>query len=72
MSKEDGTLGRELWLEFVRRWKQRLWKFVYWLLEDFSPWLKWLLFDAILTALIGILATRFKGLHPLFRALGRL
>jgi hypothetical protein len=40
--------------------------------QDFSPWLKWLVFDALLTAMIGFLATRYKGLHPLFRALGRL
>jgi hypothetical protein len=72
MPEKGRTLGKELWIEFLTRWKEKLWKFLNWLLEDFSPWLKWLVFDAILTALVGILANRYKGLHPLFRALGRL
>jgi len=33
MPEKGRTLGKELWIEFLTRWKEKLWKFLNWLLE---------------------------------------
>ena len=37
---------------------------------EFQPWLKWLIFDAVLTLLVGALVRRAEPLRPLFEAVG--
>jgi hypothetical protein len=29
------NLGKDLWLEFLARWKERLWRLLHWMLEVF-------------------------------------
>jgi hypothetical protein len=38
--------------------------------QEFQPWLKWIIFDAVLTLVIGQLVKYFDGLRPLFEAVG--
>ncbi len=38
--------------------------------QEFGPWLKWLIFDALLTIIVGFLATRFKQLRPVMELVG--
>ena len=38
--------------------------------QEFQPWVKWLIFDALLTLAIGTLLRRYKGLRPALEALG--
>lgn len=38
--------------------------------QEFQPWIKWLVFDALLTLLLGLVVKRFEGLRPLFEAVG--
>ncbi|WIA12258.1 hypothetical protein OEZ85_012323 [Tetradesmus obliquus] len=60
--------------ESLRRYYEKVRSFVwYWieeLLEEFQPWLKWIIFDAVLTLVIGQLVKYFEGLRPLFEAVG--
>jgi hypothetical protein len=39
-------------------------------LQEFQPWLKWIIFDAVLTLVIGQLVKYFERLRPLFEAVG--
>jgi hypothetical protein len=39
-------------------------------LQEFSPWLQWLMFDAILTLVVSYASRRFWRLKPVFRAIG--
>lgn len=39
-------------------------------LQEFQPWLKWIIFDAVLTLVIGQLVKYCEGLRPLFEAVG--
>jgi hypothetical protein len=34
--------------------------------QEFAPWWKWLLFDALLTLVVGAVASRFESTRPLF------
>jgi hypothetical protein len=47
-----------------------VWDAVCWLLDEFEPWVKWLVYDALLTLLTAALSRRWKQLNPLFEALG--
>lgn len=38
--------------------------------QEFSPWWKWIIFDALLALIVGWLANRFEGLRPFFEAVG--
>ena len=38
--------------------------------QEFQPWIKWLIFDALVTLAIGALLRRYKGLRPALEALG--
>ncbi|KAF8071276.1 hypothetical protein HT031_001359 [Scenedesmus sp. PABB004] len=49
----------------LRRW---LWAAIEELLEEFAPWLKWIIFDAALTLVVGVLVKRVALLRPLFEA----
>mmetsp|Transcript_26089 Transcript_26089/g.46388 ORF Transcript_26089/g.46388 Transcript_26089/m.46388 type:complete len:92 (+) Transcript_26089:340-615(+) len=59
--------ARQGWLLRLRR---TVWDAVCWLLDEFEPWVKWLVYDALLTLLTAALARRWKQLNPLFEALG--
>jgi hypothetical protein len=39
-------------------------------LQEFQPWLKWIIFDAALTLLVGQLVKRVEFVRPLFEAVG--
>jgi hypothetical protein len=39
-------------------------------LQEFDPWLKWLIFDAAFTLLVGAVARQFESLQPWFAAVG--
>ena len=39
-------------------------------LQEFEPWFKWMLFDAILFALVSTSAKQIKFLRPAFEAVG--
>jgi hypothetical protein len=39
-------------------------------LQEFQPWLKWIIFDAALTLLVGQLVKRVEVVRPLFEAVG--
>lgn len=41
-----------------------------WHAQEFQPWLKWLVFDALLTLLLGLVVKRFEVLRPLVEAVG--
>ncbi|PNW75578.1 hypothetical protein CHLRE_12g532327v5 [Chlamydomonas reinhardtii] len=55
------------WLYKLRR---RVWTFIEDLLEEFGPWIKWLVFDALLTLIVGFIASRFEATRPIFEAVG--
>lgn len=38
--------------------------------QEFQPWIKWLIFDALLTLLLGALVRRCEALRPVFEAVG--
>jgi hypothetical protein len=38
--------------------------------QEFQPWIKWLVFDAVLTLLLGLVVKRFESLRPVFEAIG--
>lgn len=38
--------------------------------QDFQPWLKWLVFDAVFTLLITVLVKRAEFTRPLFTLIG--
>lgn len=40
------------------------------ILEEFSPWLKWVILDAFLTLVLRWLAKRYGFLNNLFEAVG--
>lgn len=50
--------------------RDRVWETIVDLFEEFGPWLKWLIFDALLTIIVGFLATRFKQLRPVMELVG--
>ncbi|KAK9865642.1 hypothetical protein WJX84_011182 [Apatococcus fuscideae] len=62
--------GRCSWALVWWRVKHALWRVLAWLLQDFEPWLKWLLFDALKNALVNALARAFPALQPVFAFLG--
>lgn len=56
--------------QWWRRVRSYVWYLVEELFEEFQPWLKWIVFDAALTLVVGWLAKRFTPLRPLFEAVG--
>jgi len=38
--------------------------------QEFQPWLKWIIFDALLTLLVGQLVKHVEVVRPLFEAIG--
>jgi len=55
------------WLLRLRDW---VWAQLEDLFEEFSPWLKWLVFDSILFLIVRFLSNRSARLEALFEALG--
>lgn len=53
-----------LWL------RSRIWYLLEWVLEEFSPWLKWLVFDAVLRLAVQYLVKRSERLRNLFERVG--
>jgi len=55
-------------------WVYQLRDKVYLLLEDvmdeLGPWIKWIIYDALLTLVIGWLVHRLEFLRPVFEAVG--
>lgn len=47
-------------LMFIRA---KVWAIVEWALEEFAPWLKWLVFDAILRLAVAFLMKRSERLR---------
>lgn len=41
-----------------------------WVLEEFEPWFKWIVLDAVLSLCVGLAAKKFKTARPALRALG--
>jgi hypothetical protein len=41
-------------------------------LQEFEPWLKWLIFEAVLALIIRALVSRIAALEPFFEAIGLL
>ena len=39
-------------------------------MQEFQPWIKWLILDALLTLAIGTLLRRYKSFRPALEALG--
>jgi hypothetical protein len=39
-------------------------------MQEFQPWLKWIIFDAVLTLIIGQLVKHVEAVRPLFEAVG--
>lgn len=39
-------------------------------LQEFQPWLKWIIFDAALTLVIGQLVKHIEFMRPMFEAVG--
>ncbi len=54
----------------LARLRQALWQAVSWVLEEFEPWLKWMVFDSIMALMLGYLGRRWKALQPYLEALG--
>lgn len=40
------------------------------LVQEFEPWFKWVIMDAVLALAISLIAKRVKSLRPVFRAIG--
>lgn len=38
--------------------------------QEFAPWLKWLIFEAVLVVCVKALASRLQSLQPIFEAVG--
>ena len=38
--------------------------------QEFEPWFKWMIMDAILALLLNITVHRVRGLRPVFLAIG--
>lgn len=38
--------------------------------QEFQPWLKWIIFDAALTLVVGQLVKHVEAVRPLFEAIG--
>ncbi|PNH02428.1 hypothetical protein TSOC_011600 [Tetrabaena socialis] len=51
---------------WVLKLRRRVWEFIEDLFEEFAPWIKWLVFDALLTIIVGLIASRFEATRPLF------
>jgi hypothetical protein len=39
-------------------------------LQEFQPWLKWIIFDAALTVVVGQLVKHVEFVRPMFEAVG--
>jgi hypothetical protein len=38
--------------------------------QEFAPWLKWLIFEAVLALVVRALAAKVSSLEPFFEAVG--
>ena len=45
-------------------------RFVLWVLEEFEPWFKWLVLDAVLAYFVGISARHWLRLARFYQAIG--
>lgn len=59
--------GLPAWVYKLRR---KIWEFLEDLFEEFGPWIKWLVFDAILALIVNLIANRFESARPLFELVG--
>jgi len=50
--------------------KTQVWGLIKFLLDEFEPWLKWLVFDAVLRIVLTFVANRSARLRVFFETLG--
>mmetsp|Transcript_11443 Transcript_11443/g.29330 ORF Transcript_11443/g.29330 Transcript_11443/m.29330 type:complete len:92 (-) Transcript_11443:349-624(-) len=55
------------WLAALRR---SIWETVCWALDEFEPWLKWMVYDAVFALVTAALVKRCNRLAAVFEALG--
>ncbi|KAK9818636.1 hypothetical protein WJX74_006554 [Apatococcus lobatus] len=66
------TKARRSWNLLWWRLEAAVWRLAAWLLQDFEPWFKWLLFDACKNAIVNVLAQAFPLLQPVLALFGLL
>jgi len=49
---------------------QKLWNAICWVFSEFDPWLKWVVYDSILSLVVKYVSTRWKIARGVFEALG--
>ena len=54
----------------LARFGEALWNAISWVLEEFEPWLKWMIFDAVMAVVVKAVASRWKALSPYLEAVG--
>jgi len=54
----------------LRRLARLLRRTVDWFLDEFEPWVKWVVLDACLALFVGLAAKKVRGARPLLRAIG--
>jgi hypothetical protein len=75
-SRTKGSVSDHLahYLRQLRTWwsylRAKVWEGITALLEEFSPWLKWLVFDAVMSYIISLLAKRVPAVRNFFEAVG--
>jgi len=57
-------------LHLVSRTAHTVWRNLSWVLEEFEPWLKWIIFDAVMTLIIRGVSNRWKQSVPYLEAIG--
>ncbi|KAK9832576.1 hypothetical protein WJX81_000055 [Elliptochloris bilobata] len=54
----------------LRRTRAALARLLDWLLQEFEPWFKWMVFDAVLYLVANAAVKRLSRLRPAFEAVG--
>ncbi|BDA47293.1 hypothetical protein COCOBI_10-1390 [Coccomyxa sp. Obi] len=68
--KRDINKLRSSVIPLIRQGLKRTYAAVACVLEEFEPWFKWVILDAVLALVVSLVAKRIKRARPVLRAIG--